>query len=103
MSMYPCVCSRLLAFARVLVFPPVTDLAAGLKDNSKFQASGVVIAGTKYMFLNAPAAGIRGRALYLLCSAVATDCLRRLPRRIAFRVPTPQVRPSRAKARRRPC
>jgi len=34
------------------------DLAAGLKDNSKFQASGIVVGGVKYMFLNAPAAGL---------------------------------------------
>eukprot|EP00697_Spironema_sp_BW2_P005053 gnl/Spiro4/16823_TR9056_c0_g1_i1.p2 gnl/Spiro4/16823_TR9056_c0_g1~~gnl/Spiro4/16823_TR9056_c0_g1_i1.p2 ORF type:complete len:127 (-),score=49.11 gnl/Spiro4/16823_TR9056_c0_g1_i1:143-523(-) len=33
------------------------NLAAGLKDNSKFQASGVTISGVKYMFLNAPAPG----------------------------------------------
>jgi len=33
------------------------DLAAGLKDTSKFQASGITVAGVKYMFLTSPAAG----------------------------------------------
>jgi len=33
------------------------DLAAGVKDVSKFQASGIMVGGVKYMYLNQPAAG----------------------------------------------
>jgi len=34
------------------------DLAAGVKDPSKFQAGGMVVAGVKYMFLQQPAQGL---------------------------------------------
>jgi len=33
------------------------DLAVGLKDISKFQAGGIVVGGTKYMYLTQPASG----------------------------------------------
>jgi hypothetical protein len=48
------------------------DLAAGMKDNSKFQASGVIIAGVKHMFLSAPTPGQviarKGPTTAMLCS-----------------------------------
>ena len=35
----------------------VKNLAAGLKDNSQFQANGMIAASTKYMFLTATSGG----------------------------------------------
>jgi len=49
------------------------DLAAGMKDTSKFQAGGIVVGGTKYMYLQAPtpgqAIGRKGPTTVMLASS----------------------------------
>jgi len=50
------------------------DVAAGLKDTSKFQASGILVGGVKYMYLSSPAQGQAiGRKGPTTVLAVATN------------------------------